>query len=60
MKTLTLIEAEKSVTEIFIREKKNGQIKKMTSRRRLILSYTIQQVIPNICTKFQDLWFSRS
>ena len=32
----------------------------MISRRRLILSYTIQQVIPNICTKFQDLWFSRS
>ena len=26
----------------------------MISRRRLILSYTIQQVIPNICTKFQN------
>ena len=26
----------------------------MINRRRLILSYTIQQVIPNICTKFQN------
>ena len=42
------------------REKKNGQIKGMISRRRLILSYTIQQVIPNICTKFQNPRFSSS
>ena len=26
----------------------------MVSKRKLILSYTIQQVIPNICTKFQS------
>ena len=26
----------------------------MISRRRLILFYTIQQVIPNICSKFQN------
>ena len=32
----------------------------MISRRRLILSYTIQQVIPNICTKFQNPRFSSS
>ena len=32
----------------------------MISRRRLILSYTIQQVIPNICTKFQNPTFSSS
>ena len=32
----------------------------MISRRRLILSYTIQQVIPNICTKFQNPRFSGS
>ena len=25
----------------------------MTSMRMLILSYTIQSVIPNVCTKFQ-------
>ena len=30
----------------------------MISRRRLSLSYTIQQVIPNICTKFQNPRFS--
>ena len=33
---------------------KNGQIKKMISMRMLILSYTIQQVIANICTKIQN------
>ena len=31
-----------------------GQIKEMVSIRRLILSYTMQHVIPNICTTFQD------
>ena len=61
LKTFTLIEAEKSMTEIFIGEKKkNGEIIGMISRRRLILSYTIQQVIPNVCTKFQNLRFSSS
>ena len=54
LKTLALIEVEKSVTEIFIGEKEKGQIMGMISRRRLILFYTIQQVIPNICTKFQN------
>ena len=32
----------------------------MISRRRLILYYTTQQVIPNICTKFQNPRFSSS
>ena len=32
----------------------------MIKRRRLILSYTIQEVIPNICTKFQNPKFSSS
>ena len=36
------------------RERKNGQIKEMVTIRRLILSYTMLQVIPNICTKFQN------
>ena len=36
----------------FIGEK-NGQIKGLISRK-LILFYTIQQFIPNICTKFQN------
>ena len=35
-------------------KKKNGQIKMMTSMRMLILSYAIQLVIPNVCTKFQN------
>ena len=30
------------------------------SRRRLILSYTIQEVIPNVCTTFQNPRFSSS
>ena len=38
----------------FYWRKKNGQIKEMVSIRRLILSYTMQQVIPNICIKFQN------
>ena len=33
---------------------------RMISRRRLSLSYTIQQVISNICTKFQSPRFSSS
>ena len=37
-----------------LERKKKGQIKGMISRRKLILSYTIQQVIPNICSKFQN------
>ena len=32
----------------------------MISRRRPILSYTIQQVIPNICIKFQNPRFISS
>ena len=42
-----------------LERKKNGQIKGMISRR-LILSYTIQQVIPNICIKFQNPRFCSS
>ena len=36
------------------RQRKNGQINGMIISRRLILFYTIQQVIPNICTKCQN------
>ena len=46
--------AENSVTKNFI-GKKNGQIKGMISSSMLILFYTIQQVIPNICTNFKIL-----
>ena len=44
----------------FYWRKKNGQIMRMICRRRLILFYTIQQVVPNICTKFQNPGFSSS
>ena len=53
-------EAEKSVTEFFIGEKEKWTNNGNDSRRRLILSYTLQQVIPNICTKFQNPTFSCS
>ena len=54
LKTLVVIGAENYVTKRFIGEKKNGQIKGMISSSMLILFYTIQQVIPIICTKFQN------
>ena len=38
-----------------MKTEKNGQIKGKISRRRPILFYTIQQVIPNICTNFKIL-----
>ena len=52
LKTLALIGPEKYVTKTFTGEKENGQMKGMVSMRMLILSYTIQEVIPNVCTKF--------
>ena len=42
------------VTEIFIGEKEKWINEENDKRRRLILSYTMQQDIPNICTKFQN------
>ena len=50
---LALIEAKKLVIENSER-KKNGQIKGMISSSMLIRFYTIQQFIPNPCTKFQN------
>ena len=32
----------------------------MDIQRMLSLSYTIQVVVPNVCTKFQNPWFSSS
>ena len=40
--------------------KKNGQIKEMKSMRMLVLSYTLKQVVSNICTKFQSPMCSSS
>ena len=49
-KILDEVVPEKSVTKNF-EKKKNGQIKGMLSMRMQNLSYTIQVVIPNVCTK---------
>ena len=35
-------------------EKKKGQIKGLISHMWLILLYTVQPVIPDVCTKFQN------
>ena len=40
--------------QIWLERTKNGQLKGMVSRRRLILCYTIQLVILNIGTNFQN------
>ena len=48
LKTLVLIEAKKFVTENFLGKKEKWTNKAMTSSSRLILSHTIQQIIPNI------------
>ena len=53
-KILGAVVPEKSLTKILLEKKKNGQIKGMIGMRMLILSYTIQQVIPNVYTKFQN------
>ena len=42
------------MTEIFLERKKIGQIQELLSNMRLILSYTVQLVIPNVCTKFDN------
>ena len=46
--------------KFLLERKKNGHIMRLIIRRRLILSYIIQEVIPNICTKFQNPSFSSS
>ena len=54
---MTLALRPRILWQIFLfllERKKKGQIKGMISRWRLILFCTIQQVIPSICTKFQN------
>ena len=38
-----------------LERKKKGQIKGLISNMWLILLYTVQPVIPDVCTKFQNL-----
>ena len=43
--------------KILLERKKNVQIKGMISMRMLILSYKIQNAIPNVCTNLKILGF---
>ena len=54
LKNLAKIGAENSVTKSFIGEKEKWTNKVNDKSSMLILFYTIQRVIPNICTKFQN------
>ena len=40
--------------EKMLERKENGQIKRLISHMWLILLYTVQPVIPDVCTKFQN------
>ena len=40
--------------EKLLERKKNGQIKGLISHMWLILKYTVQSIIPDVCTKFQN------
>ena len=52
--------AEKSLTKNFIGEKETWTNKGNDKHEDAYLSYTIQQVIPNVCTKFQNPRWSSS
>ena len=54
LKTLALIEAEKSVIENFIGEKEKWTNKGNGMHQEADSLLTMQQVISNICTKFQN------
>ena len=54
-KILGEVVSEKSLTK-----KCYWRKRKMDIQRMLSLSYTIQVVVPNVCTKFQNPWFSSS
>ena len=54
LKILCAAVPDKSLLKNLVK-KNNGQIQGMISMRMVIFSYTIQQVIPNVCTKFQNL-----
>ena len=46
--------SEEICNKICLERKKNGQMRGMIWSSILILFYTMQKVIPNICTKFQN------
>ena len=51
-KILGAVVPEKSLTKTILEQRKNGQIKGTINVR--MLSYMIQVVVPNVCTKFQN------
>ena len=53
LKTLALIEPEKSDFFFVLEIKKNGQLKGMISMRMLFF-YTLQLFVPNDCIKFEN------
>ena len=55
LKILSEIEAEKFVTENFVREKENGQIQGLISHMWLIFGYTVKLVIPDVVPNFKIL-----
>ena len=54
LKTLAQIEAEKSVTENFVREKEKWTNKGTDKPYVADSFYTVQCVITKLCTKFQN------
>ena len=54
LKNMAQIEAEKSVTENFVREKEKWTNKGTDKQYVADSLYTVQLVITKLCTKFQD------
>ena len=51
---VALIDSELIRWKKLLGRKKKGQIKGLISHMWLILLYTVQPVIPDVCTKFQN------
>ena len=56
VKTLALIDAELIRLNILLERKKNRQLRGLIRNMWLILIYTVQLVVPNVCTKFPKPW----
>ena len=54
LKTVALIDSELIRWKNMLERKKKGQIKGLISHKWLILLYTVQPVIPDVCTGFQN------
>ena len=54
LNTVALIDSELIRWKKLLERKKKRQIKGLISHMRLILLYTVQPVMPDVCTKFQN------